>query len=236
MKREILLWLLNILPSNVSHKLTRKYVQSNIKKYGNLKVEGFEKIKNIEGPIIFIANHLSNSDGLIINEILYGTNTTFVAGVKLADNDFTNKGIGYVKTIPIKPNSADKDAINKIVQTLKRGENIMIFPEGTRSRTGKMIEAKKGLLLIAKLSKAKIVPIGITGSEKFLPINDKDMGEEKFSKANVIVRFGDYFYMPEKNKDEDKNEYTERALREVMVKVAELVPKEYRGVYEIECE
>ncbi len=231
MKKETLLKMLNILPDSFSDKLVRKYVQSNIKKYANLKIEGYDKVKEVQGPIIFIANHLSNADGLILNEILKDRNPIFVAGVKLSDNNFTKNGIRYVKTIPIKPNSADKDAINKIVQTLKTGGNIMMFPEGTRSRTRKMIEGKKGLLLIAKLSKAKIVPIGITGTEDFLPINDTDMGEEDFSSANVIVRFGEATYLPEKIKEEDKNQYNERAMTEIMKKISNLLPEEYRGIY-----
>lgn len=231
MRKETLLRILNVLPESFSNKLVRKYVQNNIKKYANLKLEGYEKIKELQGPIIFIANHLSNADGLILNEVLKDKNPTFVAGVKLSDNSFTKNGIKYVKTIQIKPNSADKEAINNIVKTLKAGGNIMMFPEGTRSRTKKMIEGKKGLLLIAKLSKAKIVPIGITGTEDFLPINDKDMGEEDFKSANVIVRFGDVTYLPEKTKEEDKNQYNDRAMEEVMRKISGLLPEEYRGIY-----
>lgn len=231
MKRDILVKLLNTLPNGISSKVTRLYVNLVIKKYAHLKVEGYDKIKNIEGPIIFICNHLSNADGLILNEVLKAFDPSFIAGIKLTDNDFTKNGFKIMKTISIKPNSADKDAISRIVKKLKAGGNIMIFPEGTRSRNGAMLEGKKGLLLMAKLSKAKIVPIGITGTEKFLPINDDDMGGENFKSANVIVRFGDAFSLPKKENDEDKNEYNERAMNDVMKSIAMLIPETYRGVY-----
>ncbi|MEG0133870.1 MAG: lysophospholipid acyltransferase family protein [Clostridium sp.] len=231
MKKEMLMKIVDKLPKNLSAKLVRNYVKSAIKKYANLKVEGYDKIKDINGPIIFICNHLSNADGLILNEVLKEKDPTFIAGVKLSDNDFTKNGFKFVKTISIKPNSADKEAISKIIQRLKAGENIMMFPEGTRSRTGKMIEGKKGLLLIAKLSKANIVPIGITGTEDFLPINDKDMGEENFKSAKVTVKFGDVISMPSKFKDEDKNDYNDRAMTEVMKSIAALLPEDYRGLY-----
>ncbi len=231
MKRDILVKLLDTLPNGISSKVTRLYVKSAIKKYAHLKVEGYDKIKNIEGPIIFICNHLSNADGLILNEVLKAFDPSFIAGIKLTDNDFTKNGFKIMKTISIKPNSADKDAISRIVKKLKAGGNIMIFPEGTRSRSGSMLEGKKGLLLMAKLSKAKIVPIGITGTEKFLPINDDDMGGENFKSANVIVRFGEAISLPEKEIDEDKNEYNERAMNNVMKSIATLLPETYRGVY-----
>lgn len=231
MNRDTLLKVLNVLPQSVSAKISRKYIQSKIKKYANLKVEGYENIQDLKGPILFIANHLSNADGLILNEVLEKHDPTFIAGVKLSDNDFTKKGISFVKTISIKPNSADKDAVSKIVKKLKNGENIMIFPEGTRSRTGGMIEGKKGFLLMAKLSKAQIVPIGISGTEKFLPINDTDMGGEQFSPSNVTIKIGMPIALPEKEKDEDRNLYNERALTETMKAIAALLPEKYRGVY-----
>lgn len=231
MKRDILTKILNKLPESLSGKLARSYVKTSIKKYANMKVEGYEKIKDIKGPIIFICNHLSNADGLILNELLKNFDPTFIAGVKLSNNDFTKNGFKFIKTIAIKPNSADKDAISKIVKKLRAGENIMIFPEGTRSRSASMIEGKKGFLLMAKLSKAKIIPIGLAGTEEFLPINDDDMGEENFQTAQVTVRFGEPIYLPEKLKEEDKNEYNERAMLEVMKSIAALLPEKYRGVY-----
>jgi len=108
MKRDILTKILNKLPESLSGKLARSYVKTSIKKYANMKVEGYEKIKGIKGPIIFICNHLSNADGLILNELLKDFDPTFIAGVKLSNNDFTKNGFKFIKTIAIKPNSADK--------------------------------------------------------------------------------------------------------------------------------
>ena len=169
----IMLRIIDVLPDKVVSFIANKLLDAYINKYANIKTYGMEKIVDIKSPIIFICNHLSNADGIVMNRLLKDNNVTFVAGVKLTDNKLTKLGFHVAKTINIKPNSADKEAISKIVNTLKQGNNIFIFPEGTRSRNGKMAEAKKGLLLMAKLSKATIVPMGIWGTEKLLPINER---------------------------------------------------------------
>jgi 1-acyl-sn-glycerol-3-phosphate acyltransferase len=227
----IMLRIIDILPDKVVSFIANKLLDTYINKYANIKTCGMEKIENTKSPMIFICNHLSNADGIIMNRLLKDQNVTFVAGIKLTDNKLTKLGFHVAKTINIKPNSADKEAISKIINTLKQGNNIMIFPEGTRSRNGKMAEAKKGLLLMAKLSKATIVPMGIWGTEKLLPINDKGMASERFNYADVNINIGEPIMLPIKNEDEDKNQYHDRAMNEIMRGIAELLPEQYRGVY-----
>ena len=224
---------MNILPESIVVKITKILVNKFIRKYANIKIEGFEEIKNTKGPIIFICNHLSNADGLILDKILKENyDPTFVAGIKLSNDPITKFGTMMIKNVGIKPNSADKEAITKIVKLVKGGENLMIFPEGTRSRTGAMIEGKKGILLIARLTKATIVPIGMTGTEILLPINmSGDMGGEKFNYADININFGTPISLPKKDKDEDKHEYDERCMEYIMKSIANLLPESYKGVY-----
>lgn len=224
---------INALPESVVVKITKFIVNKYFKKYANIKIEGFENVENAKGPIIFICNHLSNADGLILDKILKEKyDPTFVAGIKLSNDPVTRFGTMMVKNIGIKPNSADKEAITNIVKLVRGGENLMIFPEGTRSRTGAMIEGKKGILLIARLTKATIVPIGMTGTEILLPINDNgDMGGEKFNYSDVNIKFGEPISLPSKEKEEGKHEYDERCMEYIMKSIANLLPEKYRGVY-----
>lgn len=221
------------LPDFIFKPLANGMVKHVLNKYADIKVEGFENIEKANGPIIFICNHLSNSDALVISKILKEKyDPFFIAGVKLSGDDFTNIGMRLTKTINITPNSADKDALKNIIQTSKNGNNIFIFPEGTRSRTGEMIEAKKGINLIARLSKATVIPIGLSGTEKLMPINkDGEMGKETFHNAKVTVKIGEPIVIPKKEKEEDKHEYDDKVLRTYMKSIAALVPESYRGVY-----
>ncbi|KOR25598.1 lysophospholipid acyltransferase family protein [Clostridium sp. L74] len=220
------------MPKGLLKFLSQKILNSYMNKYANLSINGKENLENINKPIIFISNHLSNSDALIINKVLKDQDITFIAGIKLKDNSLTKLGLEITKTIPIKPNTADKEAIYSIVKTLKAGNNILIFPEGTRSRTAKLMEPKKGVILIQKLSKATIVPLGISGTEKLLPINEKDMALERFQYADVTINIGKALEIPKKDKEESKHEYEDRIMNYFMGQIAKLIPKEYRGIYD----
>lgn len=224
---------MNVLPESIVIHLAKKIANGYVKKHANIKVEGMQNIDKIKGPKIFVCNHLSNSDGLILNKLLVEKyDPYFIAGQKLSNDPVTNLGIKMVKTINIKPNSPDKEAITRIINEVKNGENILIFPEGTRSRTGAMIEAKKGILLIARLTKATIVPMGIAGSEILLPINyDGNMDMEEWHDADVTVKVGEGFTVPKKEKGEDKKQYEQRCIDYIMVQIAKNVPENYRGIY-----
>lgn len=227
-----LLTFINLLPERLLTKFVRSYVDLQIKKHVSLDVKGLEKLNcDFKRPYLFVCNHLSNSDGLVLNKVLEKENVIFVAGKKLESNTLTNLGFKTVRSISISPNSPDKVAIKKVISAVKEGNSILIFPEGTRSRTAKMLEGKKGILLFAKLTNAPIVPIGIWGTEKFMPI-EKDMGKEAFYDADVHINIGEVFNLPNKSDDETKENWEVKCLNHIMVSIAELLPKEYRGFYD----
>jgi 1-acyl-sn-glycerol-3-phosphate acyltransferase len=221
------------LPEGLVIKVAQKIAANYIKKYANIKVNGIEKIDNVRRPRVFVCNHLSNSDGLVLSKILMEkSNPYFVAGVKLSDDPITKLGIQIVKNIPIRPSSADKEAITNVVKALKSGEDVLIFPEGTRSRTGGLIEGKKGILLFARMAKAEIIPIGMAGTDKLLPISKTGhMGEKKWHSADVTINIGEKIEFPKKEKDEDKHTYEDKCMKILMMSIANLLPEEYRGIY-----
>lgn len=224
--------IINILPDKFVTYISKKIIDKYLNKYANIHIEGSENLKGIKTPTIFICNHLSNSDGLVLDKVLKEINPTFVAGVKLSNNAVTSIGVKVIKTTNIKPNTTDKEGLKKIIKLVKQGESILIFPEGTRSRVGSLIEAKKGIIFIARMTGVPIVPIGLYGTEKLLPISKEgDMSTENFNFADVHINIGKQFEFPKRAEDQDKREYKDFATKYIMMKIADLLPENYRGVY-----
>lgn len=221
-------------PDSVQRFVAKRGLKYIFTKIATVKLHNRENLPGMEEPILFVCNHLSNIDGPAIQWVLPEYDLTFVAGQKLSNDLFTGLFKKVFKSINIKPNSPDKAAMKEIINLLRSGQNVMIFPEGTRSRVGSMIEGKKGVLLIARMTGAKIVPLGMTGSEKVLPINlDGNMTGEKLHKGTIDIRVGKSFKVPEKTAEQSKEEYDLFALNYIMTRIAELLPREYQGVYRV---
>ncbi|MFZ5945485.1 MAG: lysophospholipid acyltransferase family protein [Bacillota bacterium] len=221
-----LFYLFAILPASIRKNLTRKLARFFLEKYAVLKINGLDNIPQ-GNNVIFIANHLSNADGLILQYVLekYKNDITFLAGVKLKDELLTNLILELVPHICIHPNKPDRKAIREAIDVLNKKKSLFIFPEGTRSRTGELLKGRSGVVLIAKNTEVPIIPIGIWGTEKLLPINTEGaMSKEWFNKAEVHMEVGKPFKVQELAGEGE-------TIDLMMKKIAQLLPESYRGYY-----
>ncbi len=222
--------LLSLLPRGPRRAAVRKLMDTVWDLRTTLEMSGRENLP--EDPCLFICNHLSNADGFTLDRALRPRRVCFLAGIKLQGTVMTRLGTEAVDTIFIRPNSPDIEPLKRAVETLKGGNSVLIFPEGSRSRTGALLQAKKGVALIAKRAGVPIVPVALTGTERFMPINDQDMGREKVRRAHLTVRVGKPFRIEDLEPETAGAEDTRQALTDAMMRrVAELLPPEYRGVY-----
>ncbi|KHO62464.1 acyl-phosphate glycerol 3-phosphate acyltransferase [Thermoanaerobacter sp. YS13] len=133
-----------------------------IKVIFRIEVRGLENIPK-KGPVIICPNHISLLDppviGALLNRRIY-----FMAKEELFKNPFLKFLLGTgLGAFPVKRGTADLSAIKTALTYLKKGRAIGIFPEGTRSKTGKLQKAEPGVALLAIKGNAPVVPIGIKG-------------------------------------------------------------------------
>ncbi len=146
----------------------------------NVNVYGLENLPKNE-TILFIANHQSNFDILLLLSKL-PVPKGFVAKVELSKLPFINKWMEKIHCLFMDRNDIKQSAeiIIQGIKQLKNGINMVVFPEGTRSKTGKVGEFKAGSFKLATKSKALIVPLTIDGTRNIMEANNY-----KIKPANV---------------------------------------------------
>lgn len=135
------------------------------KLYFRFTVKGKEKI--IDEPSIFIANHESFVDApLLINALPNAIlkKTYFYALEKYFKSPLMKFISKHCNIITVNIDKDIKDSIEQISNVLKQNKNIFIFPEGSRSKDGKIAEFKKVFAIIAKELNVKIQCLGINGA------------------------------------------------------------------------
>lgn len=170
-----------------------------------VKIIGKENIPK-EGAVIICGNHRSFLDPPLI-EVTCGRYTRFLAKEELTKNKFLAL-LGIVfDAILVKRNSKDVTAIKESLKTLKNGDCLALFPEGTRNGLEKGEAVKDGAAFFAVRSGAKVVPCGIKGGTK--------------ENWRVTITYGkplDY----SKYKGRKEKEILEQVTKEIMDNILEL--------------
>ena len=118
-----------------------------------------------DGPVILAANHRSFLDPWIIG-ICLRRPIYFVAKQELFENRLLGWFLNALGAFPVKRGESDEESMATARRLLERGEAVVIFPEGTRHRSGPLHQPKRGVGRLALETGAPVVPIAITGTER----------------------------------------------------------------------
>ncbi|WP_225412457.1 lysophospholipid acyltransferase family protein [Stigmatella hybrida] len=221
---------LNWLPERPRRAAVRRVIDAVWARYADMQVTGREHLPL--GPALYVCNHLSNADGLTLQRALQPLRVWFVAGVKLRSTPMTRLAAEAVDTIFIRPGSPDVEALRCAVIALQQGRSVLVFPEGGRSRTGALLRAKRGVSLIARRARVPVVPVALTGTERMMPIDERNMGGERLHRARITVRIGAPFRVEDLHEEVEGAQDSRQALADaIMRRVAALLPPEYQGEY-----
>lgn len=152
-----------------THNLMKNFAKVFLKLYFRLKGEGLENIP--EAPFIIAPNHQSFFDGLFVAVFLKNKlmkQTYFYAKEKHIKNKIV-KFIAAKNNVIVMDLSDLKTSLQKMAEVLKRGKNIIIFPEGTRTQSGKIGDFKKTFAILSRELNVPIVPVAINGAYDALP-------------------------------------------------------------------
>ena len=130
------------------------------------KVQGAENLPT-HGPVILAINHVSIWDP-IVAACSVPRHVSFMAKEELFSIPILGTIFSKLGAFPVKRGQGDMNAIRQSLAILKQGQVLGLFPEGTRSKTGKIQKGLPGMVLLMEKSNASVVPIKMFGTRNLL--------------------------------------------------------------------
>jgi 1-acyl-sn-glycerol-3-phosphate acyltransferase len=183
------------------------------------------------GPLILASNHASNLDGPLVGSWLIPTMGRRIHWMGKKEM-FDWPVIGWMARNggihPLDRSRADVGAFRLATRILAEGGALFVFPEGTRSPTGALQEARGGIAVLALRSGAPVVPVGIAGSHGVWPKGQR----VPHPGGRVTVRIGEPFILGDLvPPDTERRAEKTVATTILMQRIAALLPPGQRGFY-----
>ncbi len=184
------------------------------------------------GPVLLASNHLSFVDSVVIpvvvpRRVAFLAKSDYFEGAGLRGSLqrawFTGLGM-----LPVDRDDA-RSAIASLdiaLDVLSRGEAFGIYPEGTRSRDGRLYRGRTGVAHLALTAGAPVVPVGLVGTEKLQPV-----GTRLPRVVPITVRFGAPIEVAGRFEGMPLGRARRELTDEIMSAIAELSGQETAGVY-----
>ena len=177
------------------------------------------------GPVIIIINHIAFLDPVLTITSLHRI-VIPLAKIEVYSLPLWGWMTKTHGSIPVRRGEVDLDAMKAALRVLKSGGIILLAPEGTRSPTYQMQPAKDGAVILALRSEAVILPIGITGTHQV------KANWLRGRRAPIRLAIGQPFRLePPSGARRPSREEISTLTTQAMIRVAEQLPPEFRGVY-----
>jgi 1-acyl-sn-glycerol-3-phosphate acyltransferase len=208
-------------------KFTRLLIRFLLRVLTHVEVRGRENIPTTSNFII-AANHIGLADAFLPFYIIDNTNLVLLVGEKwekLWIMRWLGRGLNFIFVDRFNP---DLKAIREVMTRMKKGEILVITPEGTRSKVGHLIEGKPGVSYLAAKMGYPIAPVAISGT-----FDDVFFGQlKRLQRPHILVSIGPSFNLPPLPKEaQDRDEALKTDTNEIMCRIAALLPPGQRGEY-----
>ena len=192
--------------------------------YAKVEVVGVENVPR-RGGLIMVSNHLNNADPGLMGAFLR-RRVVFMAKDEMFQWLLFGGYIRLIGAFPVRRFGADLKALRQAVRVLRKGQALVMFPEGTRSTTGSMRRGHPGTAMIALRAGAPILPVGITGTEV---VRLPGVFLRPFRRIKIRVVVGEPFFLPSVGRPGADD--IKRSTDIIMGHIAALLPPQYRGDY-----
>lgn len=191
-------------PSDAWYSVLRPVFTLLFRTFWRLRIVGAEHVPR-EGAAVVVSNHLSMIDPFVVS---YGANrlVSFMAKEELFGVPFVGLLIRKLGGFPVDRARKDATSMRVALSVLKGGELLGMFPEGTRSATGEMMELRTGAVRLASKTGTPIIPAAVINTQNALPMGKLPRP------ARIEVHYGPPFSISELYEKHEKGEATQMAL------------------------
>lgn len=189
------------------------------------EIRGYDNVPR-SGAFVLAVNHIGIIDIAMFHYVFDRYDMFIPVGEKWEKTGWIRWLARHLNFLFVDRFNPDLKALRKMIALMDAGNSLVIAPEGTRSKTGALLEGKPGVAYLAARSGFPVVPVAITGTEdKVIFGNIK-----RLRKSSVTLTAGKPFNLPpipRENREEALQSYTD----EIMCQIAALLPERYRGFY-----
>lgn len=209
----------------MSYRLIRFIIRGFFKYFTVLDISGREKLLE-KGAYIVAANHLGVLDPALVFNILDRQDIILIIAEKYQSNAFFRWLVNSMNAIYIDRFNADIRALKIVIERLQQGQVLVMAPEGTRSQSGSLIEARPGGSYLAAKTGLPVYPVAVTGTE------DKGFISNllHLRRPRIVIKVGEPLTFPPVDR-KDRQTVLQRYTDDIMCHIAIMLPPSYRGVY-----
>ncbi|MEI7744849.1 MAG: lysophospholipid acyltransferase family protein [Chloroflexota bacterium] len=209
----------------MTFRLARLLVRIFIRVVARVRLVGGENIP-VSGGFVVATNHVGRIDAGLPYVVLDRPDVIVLVAEKYREVALTRMIANALRGIWVDRFGADMTAVRASLRRLRAGGVLVIAPEGTRSATGSLLQARSGAGFLAAKSGMPVLPVAVTGSDDAAVSS----GLKRLRRARVTVQCGPTFHLtprPDLAGEARLKAYDD----EIMCRIAVLLPPERRGAY-----
>jgi 1-acyl-sn-glycerol-3-phosphate acyltransferase len=138
-----------------------------------------------DGPVIIASTHASHADSMALGSALHRP-VFFLGDLRLTRWPVLGSWLPKLGMVPVRRGDRDTDALEHLTRLLKDGQAVVVYPEGSRSRDGRVYRPRSGVARLAATTGVPVVPAAVAGTYAVWPTGARP----RLRGGRVRIRFG----------------------------------------------
>lgn len=195
-----------------ARSLARRVLRPVLRTWLRLEVDDERHVPE-EGAVIIASTHASHADSIALGSALERP-VYFLGDLRLTRWPLLGPWLPKLGMVPVQRGTGDNDALARLTALLEAGEAVVVYPEGSRSRDGRIYRPRSGVARLAAITRVPVVPAAVVGTFDVWPTGSRP----KLTGGRARIRFGAAMPAPE-NDPRSRRRFNEQ-LHDTLVELS----------------